>query len=86
MNIRITRHIFQFYSHDINSLVFLNLNTVSWQIPWQAKLQLFFVLRNKIKMFSQIFPKQLFSEFAKYVSYLRDSHAKAAQKPPWRHK
>lgn len=73
---------FQSYSHNTDSLVFLKADYCLSKFPGKKSRTFFFFL---IKIFSQIFPKQLFSKFAKYVSYLCDHMQKLlknAQKPP----
>lgn len=71
MNIRITRYTSQFYSHNINPLVFLEPDCCLLARALECKVATFFLL-HKVKMFSQIFPRQFFFRICQIC-----------QLPPW---
>lgn len=71
MNIRITRYTSQFYSHNINPLVFLEPDCCLLARALECKVATFFLL-HKVKMFSQIFPRQFLFQICQIY-----------QLPPW---
>lgn len=86
MNIRIKRYMSQFYSHNINPLVFLEPDYCLLARSRECKVSTFFFFLHKIKMFFRLFLGSCFSKFAKYISYFHDSHARVVQKPSSSHK
>lgn len=69
MNIQITRYTSQFYSHDINPLVFLEPDCCLLAHSLECKVATFFLL-HKIKMFSQLFPRQLLFQICQIYQLL----------------